>query len=63
MVVTVINTLDSEQVEERVWALCRILQQDCIAFVTDEGDGEAGKLVGPNAAAWGEFNEAYFIRY
>jgi hypothetical protein len=40
--------------------LCRVLEQDCVAVVDlDSGKGE---LIGPNAAAWGEFNPEYFRR-
>lgn len=36
------------------------LSQDCIAVRVH---GEAGTLVGSNAAKWGEFNEQFFIGY
>lgn len=41
--------------------LSNYLHQDCVA-VYNVTTGE-GKLIGPRAAAWGEFNPAYFIRW
>lgn len=35
------------------------LNQDCIAVSPD--NGQTGELIGPNAAAWGEFNREYFL--
>ena len=49
-----------EAAEGDVQALYRVAQrlsQDCIAA----WDGSAGILVGPNAAAWGEFNGKFFL--
>jgi hypothetical protein len=37
------------------------LSQDCIAVFNVETG--AGELIGPNAAAWGEFNPEFFIRF
>ena len=42
------------------WQLCDFLNQDCIAVYIPEQ--RAGLLVGPRAAAWGEFNPEYFRR-
>lgn len=39
--------------------LATLLGQDCIAVYNPERD--FGYLAGPNAAAWGEFNPAYFL--
>lgn len=41
-----------------VYYLSQELSQDCIAIQLEGGDG---KLVGPRAAAWGEFNPEYFL--
>lgn len=35
------------------------LKQDCVAVAYSNG---SGRLIGPNAAAWGEFNPEYFRR-
>lgn len=37
--------------------LCAALAQDCIA----QRIGEHGRLIGPHAAKWGEFNPEYFL--
>lgn len=45
--------------DNRIAMLSARLGQDCIAvydYAAQEGD-----LIGPNAAAWGEFNPAYFL--
>ncbi len=41
--------------------LSNYLHQDCVA-VYNVTTGK-GQLIGPRAAAWGEFNPAYFIRW
>lgn len=41
----------------QLFAVARALQQDAVA----QWDGSEGHLVGPNAAAWGTFNPAYFL--
>lgn len=46
------------QPEFVIHRIAKQLQQDCIATVI----GGEGKLIGPNAAAWGEFNPAFFRR-
>lgn len=39
-----------------LWALCEELDQDCVAvYYCDQGI-----LIGPNAAAWGAFDESSF---
>lgn len=40
--------------------LIRELQQDCVAVY--DSDNGRGELVGPNAAAWGDFDLAAFRR-
>lgn len=50
------NRIRQELFELAVW-----LEQDCIAVYN--ATGWSGELVGPNAAAWGEFNPDYFIRF
>ena len=49
---------DQAGFDNSVFELARRLQQDCIALFTAEGYGD---LLGPNAAAWGEFNPEFFI--
>jgi hypothetical protein len=44
-----------------VYNLALNLSQDCIAVY--QVDADNGSLIGPNAAAWGEFNPEFFIRF
>jgi hypothetical protein len=44
-----------------VYNLALNLSQDCIAVLQVEADN--GALIGPNTAAWGEFNPEFFIRF
>lgn len=46
-------------VEALGFALSEALRQECVAFQFPNGNGA---LVGPRAAAWGEFNPEYFRR-
>ena len=46
-------------VDERINAIAAEFGQDCIA-VFDIRSGR-GRLVGPDAASWGEFNPAFFL--
>ena len=39
------------------YEVAKFLKQDAIA----QWDGRDGELVGPNAAAWGTFNPAFFL--
>ena len=41
------------------YAIARRLGQDCIAVW--QPNTEVGRLIGPNAAAWGEFNLEFFL--
>lgn len=50
-----------QRLRDTVHALAVSLEQDCIAVYN--ATGWSGELVGPNAAAWGEFNPDYFIRF
>ena len=43
------------------YVLAQNLEQDCIAVYFHDLD--RGNLIGPNAAAWGEFDYNYFNRY
>lgn len=43
----------------RLHHLCGLLGQDCIAIYFPER--RRGELVGPRAAAWGDFNPTFFI--
>ena len=42
-----------------LYDLCIRFKQDCVAYSFD--GGVTGRLVGPNATAWGEFNPDFFI--
>ncbi len=44
--------------ELNLFDMCEELDQDCIAVKFDDG---TGKLIGPRADSWGEFNPDYFI--
>jgi hypothetical protein len=44
-----------------VHTLATVLGQDCIAVWHPLRTGQPGELIGPNAAAWGEFNPEFFI--
>ncbi len=44
-----------------VFTLAVNLSQDCIAVLQVEPGN--GALIGPNTAAWGEFNPEFFIRF
>lgn len=44
--------------DEVVYDIAEKLGQDCIAIY--DTDTCTGKLIGPNAASWGEFNPDYF---
>lgn len=46
---------------ETIFALAQATRQDCIAVYN--ATSFFGALIGPNAAAWGEFNPEFFIRY
>jgi len=46
-------------VDDRVFALANVLGQDCIAIY--EPTSNLGALIGPKAAAWGEFNPEFFL--
>ena len=50
---------DAPGLDNRIYTLSRTLGQDCIAVWYPE---EAyGDLLGPKAAAWGQFNPEFFI--
>ena len=44
--------------EDKLYSISLALDQDCIALY--ELHSCTGKLVGPNASAWGEFSPAFF---
>ena len=56
---------DVKAVLSKLYTLAQELQQDCIAYQVQDGDGNAlgGALVGEYAHEWnyGIFNEEYFI--
>lgn len=44
-----------------VYTLATVLGQDCIAVWHPLQPGQPGELIGPSAAAWGEFNPEFFV--
>jgi hypothetical protein len=46
---------------QTVFTLAVVLGQDCIAVWHPLVHGQPGELIGPDAAAWGEFNPEFFI--
>lgn len=56
---SVISTPDWDS--PAVFGLSRVLGQDCIACWHPLRPGQPGELVGPEAAAWGAFNPAFFL--
>ncbi len=52
---------DLDEFNQVVFDLAMDLQQDCIAAYNAAAC--SGALIGPNTAAWGEFNPEFFIRY
>lgn len=46
-----------EAFEFGINTISEVFNQDCVAVLYDDGEG---KLVGPRAEAWGEFNPSYF---
>lgn len=49
---------ERKTLEARLWAAAFDLHQDCIALRYESGEG---KLIGPNAAAWGAFDSSLFL--
>lgn len=58
---TLVTKVDDNNMSgyNRITKLAEALNQDCIA--TYNPVGKFGELYGPRAAAWGEFNPAFFI--
>lgn len=54
---------EMENFKAAIWFASDVLQQDCIAYAYESNGQLIGKLVGPNAEAWGEFNPEYFLPY
>ena len=50
---------DAPGQDNRIDQLSRALRQDCIAVYYPED--KSGAVIGPNAAAWGEFNPKFFF--
>jgi hypothetical protein len=50
----------ADQIRAELFELSELLGQDCIAVYN--ATSWTGELVGPDAAAWGEFNPDYFLR-
>ncbi len=61
LVVALVTDLSVAAFNNGIERLACDLCQDCIAVLYT--DDSAGALIGPNATAWGEFNQEYFIRY
>jgi hypothetical protein len=60
--IAVLDTSDSTaSLHNSIERLAYELDQDCIAVLNVSTN--VGTLVGPNAAAWGEFNPEFFIRF
>jgi len=51
---------DGPDIHDVVYALCRALDQDCIAVACVGGGRFIGELIGPRSDDWGEFNPALF---
>lgn len=49
---------DDNEIEATLYALAVFLGQDCIAIRDALG---VGKLIGPKATEWGDFNPDYFL--
>lgn len=47
--------------QREIELISELLQQDCIAWYN--ATAYTGALLGPRAAAWGEFNPDYFLRF
>lgn len=56
-----VSSGDENNFRKEIDELAYELDQDCIAVYN--ATGWSGELVGPNAAAWGEFNPEFFIRF
>lgn len=55
---TVVMTFASPTQKE-VWQMAKVLQQDCIACY--DARNWRGHLIGPNSAAWGDFDPSMFF--
>lgn len=55
---TFVVRLPYPMAEQDLFALSVVLDQDCIA---QWNGGDTGKLIGPRASLWGEFNPELFI--
>lgn len=54
---TLVAEIDRPLNAAAAYEVARYLRQDAIA----QWDGREGDLYGPNAAAWGDFNPAFFL--
>jgi len=59
-VVAIVKPVDFMQ-DERLFSVAIELGQDCIAVY--DLDLAKGRLIGPKADEWGEFNGDYFIKF
>ena len=53
-----VSSGSEQRLRQELFGLSEFLLQDCIAVYN--ATGWSGELVGPNAAAWGEFNPEFF---
>lgn len=56
-----LDTWSIAETRQELFELAQFLEQDCVAVYNPSAF--SGELVGPNAAAWGEFNPEFFLRY
>ena len=54
---------DIHYFDQQLYFAADYMSQDCIAYAYEHDGRLVGKLVGPNAAAWGEFDLNYFLPY
>ena len=58
--VTVVAEVEANMSTSPFYYLAQVLGQDCIAVYRP--DLQKGRLIGPKAEAWGEFNPEFFIQ-
>ena len=58
--ITVVAEVEAGESTSPFYYLAQVLGQDCIAVY--QPDAQKGRLIGPKAEAWGEFNPEFFIQ-